>query len=125
MSLEGIHPLSAMAQRVIDRAGGLSLPGRDPCVRDVQYGGPGPDGEGGDPTDRRWMMDTATLRMMLEVAESSTSGRCVVHQFGVRVRQHRARDGHLYEVVHVVGGKPVAEEHAMLRGGSTLTIGPG
>lgn len=125
MSLNAILPLTAYAQREVDRGVGLQLPGRDPCLRDVQYGGPSPDGEGGDPTDRRLMLDTATLRAMLAVAEASTTGRCVVHQVGLRVRQYRARGGHLYEIVHLVGSKPTAEEHAALRGGAIVIDGRG
>ena len=122
MPIEEIHPLAAFAQRTIDRGAGLQLPGRDPCTRDVQYGGPGPDGEGGDATDRRWVMDTATLRAMLETAEQSPTGRCVVHQVGLRVRQHRAGDGHMYEIVYVVGSRPIPETHAALSGGGSITI---
>lgn len=100
-------PLSALSQLSVERPG-LHQPGRDPCLRDVVYGGPQ------DPTDRRLILDTRTLRAMLEVAEASATGRVVIHSVGIRVRQHRAAGGHLYEIAYIEGRAPEAESSALM-----------
>ena len=108
-------PLSALSKLAFNRAG-LHLPGRDPVVADVQYGGPAePElAISGDPTDRRLILDSGTLDLLLQVARSSLTGRVVIHHAGVRVRQYRAPDGHLYEIVTLVGDAPKPEESAII-----------
>lgn len=111
-------PLSALSERSIRHAA-IHMGGRDPIVRDVSYGGPGDD------TDRRLILDAGTLRAMLAVAEQSPTNRAVIHFFGVRVRQHRASNGHLYEMAYLVGTAPQAESSALAasaRAGGPMTI---
>lgn len=99
-------PLSALSNLILQKDA-LSRAG-ERIVRDVQYGGPE------DPTDRRLILDTRTLRQLLEVAESSITGRVIIHHAGVRCRQYES-GGHLYEVITLVGDQPISESVAFLK----------
>jgi hypothetical protein len=87
---------------------GLQLPGRPLVLRDVQYGG------GDDRTDRRMVLDTAQLRMLLDMAENSTTGRVVLHRVGIRVMLLRDQSGHQYEWCSLVASKLEAEASGFL-----------
>jgi hypothetical protein len=50
----------------------------------------------------------------LEVAESSITGRVIIHHAGVRCRQYES-GGHLYEVITLVGDQPISESVAFLK----------
>lgn len=79
----------------------LQEPGHDEVVSKALF----PDREG----DRRLYVDTAFLRKMLAVAESSPGLRAVLHNVKLSVTQYRAKNGHVYEVWAFEGGPMVPE----------------
>lgn len=69
----------------------LQRPGKDELVREVQLGGR----EAGQ--DRRLYLHRSELERMLERANQSITGRCVMDMVGLTVRLWRHKSGHLYE----------------------------
>jgi hypothetical protein len=66
--------------------------------------------------DVRMYLDAATLRHLLEVAESSSIKRVQIDGVGVRIRLWRGTDGHLFETWQLVGHQPRAETCALIGG---------
>ena len=59
--------------------------------------------------DVRMMLDRATLRRLLEYAESSLSGRVVLHGVGFKQRVWRTKTGHVYQTLSLVSQQPKPE----------------
>ena len=81
----------------------LQHPNRDRLVRRVEYGGPSSN------ADARLFIDTATLRQLLAVAESSLTGRAVLHHAGVVVDLYESPNGHAYECWRLVASHVAPE----------------
>ena len=68
--------------------------------------------------DVRLYLDAATLRHLLEVAESSGVNRVQIDGVGVRVRSWRDPRGHVFETWQILGQAPKPETHALFPGDS-------
>ncbi len=108
--MEDRRSFSELAWHALQRVA-LQLPNRPTILRDVQYGG------GDDDTDRRMVLDTAQLRMLLDMAEHSLTGRVVLHRVGIRVQLLEDK-GHRYEWCTLVAAKLEAEMPSFLGSGS-------
>jgi len=97
------HPLTALSNRLHELPA-LQLPGRANRIRRFQVGGPE------DSADRRLELDTATLRMLLDIAEQSEAGICVVPQVGLDVSLWEDARGHRWEQVTIIGLEPRAKK---------------
>lgn len=100
-------PFDALSAHTLEHPA-LSRSG-ETVLRDDQIGGPG------DPADRRLILDSATLRALLSMAENSLSGRVVIHHAGVRRRHLRTSGGHVYEVLVLIGDQPVPESSGLFK----------
>lgn len=84
----------------VDRLVPLQRPGGDEVLRKERITNPG--------VDRRFYLDRAMLRKLLSMAESSTTGRVVMHGAELTIELLKAKDGHVYES-WTVSGAPRAE----------------
>lgn len=103
-------PLSAFSLRNIAKTSPIQLPGRPEIVADRELGGPE------DPADRRLVLDTTTLRMLLDRAEASSTSRVVIHQVGFRVQTLADNSGHRWDHVTLLGleAKPEVQPGGLL-----------
>jgi len=82
----------------------MQLPGRDELLRTATVGGPEKAG------DRRIFLSKGMLSNLMEVAQSSPTGRVQVDRAGVRVDLHVDGNGHQYEVWTLIGANPKPEQ---------------
>lgn len=98
------QPLTALSQRNVIKPTLQRGPGHPEVLADREIGGPH------DPTDRRLVVDSRTLAHLLEIARSSTSGRVVLHQLGIRVQTLRDHTtGHIWDHCTLLGTEPGPE----------------
>ena len=87
-------PLSALSARLHTRTA-VQLPDRAEIVADVELGADG--------CDRRLLLSVSMLDLLLAHAEESTTMRCVVHGFGLRVQALQDDGGHQWTHCYVIG----------------------
>jgi hypothetical protein len=88
------------ARGPIDRLVPLQRPGSDEVLRKDKITNPG--------VDRRLFLDRAMLRKLLDMAESSITGRVVLHGAELTVELLKGKDGNVYES-WTISGAPRAE----------------
>ena len=84
----------------IDRLVPLQRPGGDEVLRKERITNPG--------VDRRFYLDRMMLRKLLDMAESSVTGRVVMHGAELTIELLKSTDGHVYES-WTVSGAPRSE----------------
>lgn len=92
----------------------LQMPGRDRIVREFILGGPEAA------VDARMFLTKAELTHMLEVANSSMTGRVILNRPGVKVRLFETEAGHRYEAWTIVAAEAKPERHAMIQDDGSL-----
>jgi len=107
------RPLTALSRRNVIKPGLQMGPDYPEVLQDYEIGGPE------DTTDRRLVVDTATLEELLRIARQALSGRVVLHSVGLRVQLLRDRQsGHRWEHCTLIGRQPRPEVTLFDGGGS-------
>ena len=70
--------------------------------------------------DARMFLTKAELTHMLEVANSSMTGRVILNRPGVKVRLFETEAGHRYEAWTIVAAEAKPERHAMIQDDGSL-----
>lgn len=105
-------PLSALSVRNVVTTNPLQFgPNHPEVVGQHEIGGPQ------DPADRRLVLDAATLRHLLEIANTSMTQRVVLHHLGLKVQVLRDRKtGHTWEHLTLIGSEPKPETSLLFGG---------
>lgn len=82
----------------------LQIPGQDRILRTYTLGGINCG------RDIRFIIDVETLEYMIEVARKSESKRALIPSAGIKLMVREATTGHVYETLHIEGGRPVPEQ---------------
>jgi len=105
------QPITSLSQRNVVRTPLQKGPSFPEVIRDFEVGGPE------DPADRRLILDSKTLRHLLDIAEGTPTGRVVLHQIGLRVQVLQERDGgHRWENVTLIGTEAKPETSGLFTG---------
>lgn len=105
------QPITSLSQRNVVRTPLQRGPGFPEVLRDFEVGGPE------DPADRRLILDSKTLRHLLDLAETSPSGRVVLHHIGLRVQVLEDQpSGHRWENVSLIGTEAKPETSGLFKG---------
>ena len=98
-----VNYTTPVMEELIVRKAPLQDPSQDECLREFELGGPNSN------RDVRFVIDSHALETLLEVAKLSNTGRVILNRAGIKMKVKRARTGHIYETLHLVGLQPVPE----------------
>ena len=82
----------------------VQLPGQDKILRTYTLGGPNCG------RDVRFIIDVETLEYMIEIARQSQTNRALIPSAGIKLMVRQSNVGHVYETLHLEGGRPVPEK---------------
>jgi len=105
-------PLSALSARNVVTANPLQFgPDHPEVLGQHDIGGPE------DPADRRLILDSETLGELTRIANTSLTGRVVLHSIGLKVQVLRdRRNGHVWELLTLIGTEPKPETSLLFDG---------
>jgi len=85
----------------------IQRPGCDRCLRSATFGGPTTG------RDVRMFLDKKTLTQLLDICNSSTTGRVVINKAGLQVSVYEGGDGNRYETWAIIGESPRPESSVL------------